>query len=134
MQDITKELAELWLELDDIEQVKKAKEARYKELAATLKSTLELLDVEKLEAHGFLFYKKNSTSVKLPETMEQKQALFEYLRTLGLFDEIVSVNSRTLNKLYKDQAELAAKEGNFDFKIPGVGEPTSFTTLELRRK
>jgi len=90
--------------------------------------------MDSVKAHGFLFYKQTSTSVTTPKTSEEKQALFEFLQSKGIFLEIASVNSQTLNSFYKSLAAEAEEQGNYDFKMPGVGEPTTYTSLKLRRQ
>jgi hypothetical protein len=83
--------------------------------------------------HGYLFFKEEKSSVVTPKTIEEKQALFDYLQEKGLFLEMASVNSQTLNALYKYLAAQAAEEGILEFKLPGVPEPTTYTNLKLRR-
>lgn len=131
---LTKEAADLKLELEQAEAVVSKVKERYNAVTNTILKTLELMDMDSVKAHGFLFYKQTSTSVTTPKTAEEKEALFKFLADKGIFLEIASVNSQTLNSLYKSLAAEAADEGNYDFKIPGVGEPTSYTSLKLRRQ
>lgn len=132
--DLTKEAADLKLELEHAETLVSKIKERYNAVTNTILQTLELMDLDSIKAHGFLFYKQNNTSVTTPKTAEDKKLLFEFLESKGIFLDIASVNSQTLNSLYKSLAAEAADEGNFDFKIPGVGEPTTYTTLKLRRQ
>lgn len=131
---LTKEAAELKSELEHAETLVSKIKERYNAVTNTILQTLELMDLDSIKAHGFLFYKHNNTSVTTPKTVEDKKLLFDFLEKRGIFMEIASVNSQTLNALYKSLAAEAADEGNFDFKLPGVGEPTTYTTLKLRRQ
>ena len=94
---------------------------------------LEALEIDSVKAHGFNFYKEESMSVKTPKTLEEKEEFFNYLRSQGVFNELVSVNSRTLNSFYKSMAEKAAEDGVLDFKMPGIEEPVPYTKLKMRR-
>lgn len=99
----------------------------------------ELRDIEKrLEATLEYFGKdgwdskygkveiRKRTSVKTPKTEEDKRALFAWLEEKGIFWSTTSVNSQTLNALYKAEFEA----GND--KIPGIGEPEIYSTVILK--
>lgn len=131
--DATKELAYLKLQIEAQEATTKQLKDRFAILSAEVLKTLELAEVDSIKAHGFTFYKETKSSVTTPKTNEEKQQLFEFLQNRGIFLDTVSVNSMTLNALYKSLAEDAAKEGILDYRMPGVGEPTTYTTLKLRR-
>lgn len=131
---LTLKASQLKQELDLAETKIKLVKDEYNAVTNTILKTLELMDMDSVKAHGFLFYKQTSTSVTTPKTAEEKELLFKFLADRGIFLEIASVNSQTLNSLYKSLAAEAADEGNYDFKIPGVGEPTSYTSLKLRRQ
>lgn len=73
-------------------------------------------------------------SVRQPKDPEEREKFFNYLREKGLFEDMVSVNSMTLNAYYKQELETARQEGNFDFAIPGLSEPTVVEYVTLRRK
>ena len=93
----------------------------------------ESLEVDSFNAHGFTFYTQNKESVRIPKDEESKAAFFEWLKEQGLFDSMISVNSQTLNSLYRAKSEEALKEGVLDFRIPGIDEPTTYKQLGMRR-
>jgi len=72
-------------------------------------------------------------SVRTPKTPDEKEAFKEYLEEKGALD-LLSINSRTLQSLYKEEMEAALEEGNIDFSMPGVGEPTFTETLTMRKQ
>lgn len=72
-------------------------------------------------------------SIKTPKTAEDRLAFFGYLKELGLYDEMISVNSATLNSFYKDQFTQAKERGDADFKIPGLLEETITPILWFRK-
>lgn len=75
-------------------------------------------------------YIKNNFSVKTPKTEEEKLALFNWMNEKGIFEKYATVNSMSLNSLYRS---LLESEGP-DFKMPGVEDPTHYATLEIRSK
>lgn len=94
---------------------------------------LEASEIDSVKMNGFNFYVEEKESVKVPKTLEDKLALFEYLRSLGLFDEMVSMNSMTLNSFYKTMSEEALAKGILEFRMPGVEAPTSYKQLKMRK-
>lgn len=115
-----------------------------KDLEMEAKKAKELLTKMKLKLHDYLtvfgkskyandhgtFYTQTKFSVSTPKTPEEKEALFAFLKEKGIYAQYATVNSRSLQTLYKSFLE---SEGE-DFKMPGVGEPKSFTELRFRKK
>lgn len=62
--------------------------------------------------------------VKLPADDAAWDALFEHLKAVGDYDDLVGVNSASLNTWYNKKFEEAAATGNEDFQVPGLQEPT----------
>lgn len=77
---------------------------------------------------------KNIFSVSLPKTPEAKKEFFDYLKTKGIFEDLISVHSKTLNAFYKTELEIANQENKIDFKIPGLDEPFHKQSLSFKRK
>lgn len=73
------------------------------------------------------------TSVKTPKTSAQKEAFYEFLKTLGVYEQMITVNSATLNSFYKEQLELARERGDDDFTVPGLDEVTISPILSFTR-
>ena len=74
-------------------------------------------------------------SVKTPKTPEEKRAFFSWIENnLGeqARDIYMTVNSRTLNSLYKEQSELAAQRGEV-LTIDGLENPITVTKLSFRK-
>jgi hypothetical protein len=134
------DLKELTAKAEDLKEMVEKAKANLKVIADEFESvkneilrTITLLNLDSIKGSGYLFFQKNHSSVSTPKTMEDKMLLFEYLQQRGIFNEMVGVNSQTLNKLYKDEAEAALKEGKLEFNLPGVAEPVPYVTLEMRK-
>jgi hypothetical protein len=76
---------------------------------------------------------KNNKSVSQPQTPEDKEAFFDYLREQGIFEDMVSVNSRTLSSWANKEIEAKEKEGVFGWTPPGLRAPTEFQSLSVRK-
>ncbi len=111
-----------------------------------LKKALADADRQILQAltdHGLKNFKSSEglvslvrkSSVTTPKTPEEKQAFDAWLQAKGEDWKwsYTSYNSASINALYKQEFEKAKEEGDFDFAIPGIGEPT-FSEHISRRK
>lgn len=118
-----------------------ALEAQIKEVNAELEGLKEkllmfLTDLDKTSYDSSIgkISVKNIFTVALPKTPEQKGQFFGYLKERGIFEDLVSVHSKTLNAFYKQEQEAALQEGKIDFKIPGLDEPYFKQSLSFKRK
>ena len=73
-------------------------------------------------------------SVTQPENLDEKLKLFSYLRDQGCFEEMVSVNSRTLSSWASREIEAKEKEGIFGWAPPGLKPASEHKTLSVRKK
>jgi hypothetical protein len=98
---------------------------------------LEMEHVERLETLGKTSYKSDigTFSFRYEESFkidpENKSLFFEFLKKRAIFEEMISVNSRTLNSFAKQEALHAEEEGILDFNLPGLikSEPVARTSL-----
>ncbi len=126
-------MAKLKTEITNLETDLKLKEGEFAAAGESLQKIMEAAGVDSFKSHGFTFFLEERTSVKTPKTVEDKRALFEFLKEKEIFDEIASVNSQTLNALYRSLSEEAASNGVLEFKMPGVEAPTVYTNLKMRK-
>lgn len=98
-------------------------------LAATKKEKYHVADVG-------LVFTATRTSVTTPKNIEDKQKLFDYIEEKygrETLMDYLSVNSQRLNSFFKQEDDLATQDGIADFKLPGVGDPASFTQLRFKK-
>ena len=92
--------------------------AKYKDQQLKIIAALEELQLTSYKSKfGNISYRYVST-FKTPKTPEQREAFFSFLQEKGIFDQMITVNSRTLNSWAK-QEELANPDV-LDFRIPGL--------------
>lgn len=77
--------------------------------------------------------KAQKLSVKTPKDPDSKAAFFTWLDSKGIKDQILTINSKTLNSLYEAEFESAKQAGAEEFSIPGIEAPTVFAQLQMRK-
>jgi len=114
-----------------------------KELYGTVKE-LELKIISLMESAGKKRYVAEgigqislteTLSVTTPKTPEQKASFFNWLKQEMGEDGYLAyatVNSASLNKLYKEKVEEYGDRGEI-LEIEGLSAPTSFTKLSMRK-
>ena len=73
------------------------------------------------------------SSVKVPKDPEAKAQFFAYLEAKGIKEDLLTVNSMTLNSFYKAEKEAAIAAGAEEFSIPGLEAPTAYFQLQMRK-
>ena len=66
--------------------------------------------------------------------LSEGDQFFAYLKDRGLFDSVITVNSQTLNKLYRTELEAAFGRGEIDFQFPGIEPPTPYFDVQIRSR
>lgn len=108
---------------------------KYSEKQNRVRGMLESLNKTSYKASAGTFSFSLTDSYKTPKTLEQKEAFFTYLKEKNIFDEMITVNSKSLNSYAAKEIELQYDQGNFDFTIPGLekGEPAYRCSLRKNK-
>lgn len=120
-------------EIEAQEEVVSKLKAEMEEMKAKLTQHLNDFDKTSYESAFGKIYTSQIMTVPIPKTPESKKEFFEYLKDKGL-DNMITVNSQTLNSWYRTEYKLAQEEGNINFKIPGLEEPFVKQTISFRKK
>ena len=116
----------------------KADEAEKKAAEENKKLTkMENKILEYLEALGRTSYdapigkftRETRYSVKLPQG-EDKEKFFEYLKERGVFEDMVHMNSKTLQSFYRTEMEAHADIPGW--KVPGCADPTGQVIVKFK--
>lgn len=76
---------------------------------------------------------KDSWRVNMPENDIEKAKLFDHLRERGIFDKYATVNSNSLNALYRADWDAAKEHGEgMTFAMPGVPAPKFDKKLDFK--
>lgn len=127
------EVARLRREKEAAEGIAEQAKAAYKKAGDELLKILEAEEIDKISAHGFSFSIVEQSSVKVPKEIEAKKEFFKFLRDRDLFWSHVSINSQTLNSLYKTLEKEAIKNGQLEFSVPGLEAPSTYKELRMRK-
>lgn len=116
----------------------KAEEAKvyaeeYRALEEAMLKVLDACELERFDTDDCTISVAARSSVRVPKGREDKEAFFDYLRERGIYDDLVTVNSQTLNAFYREEEEKAVADGAIEFSIPGL-VATQYQTLQVRKK
>jgi len=130
----------LGLQLIDVDEEIKGLEAQLKTLQEKKRDISERIihvlkeyDKTNYQIGGKKLILSQRATVPTPKTEEEKRALFAWLEEKGIYWQYASVNSQSLNALYKAERDAAVERQDLDFKIPGVGEENIQWTLSIRK-
>jgi len=75
------------------------------------------------------------TSFKVPKLEEDRAIFFEKLKEMGVYEDMITVNSATMNGFLKDEYKAAEARGEdmVVYRFPGVEPPTVSVTASLRK-
>ena len=135
-----KELNRLCTEFREIKEKKAELEKEISSLNAQnggiqnkILETLEEFGMKNFTGDFGTVSQKKNYSVKHPKDPFQKTAFFNYLKEDGVFEEMVTVNSRTFTSWVKKEIEAKEEEGLFGWCPPGVDAPEIIKTISLRK-
>jgi hypothetical protein len=122
-------------ECEECEKVLDSKKAILAKMQAKMISVLEKFGRSNYAIPGSgMLIKSERLTVTLPKTPDDREAFYQYLKEKNLFEDLVTVNSMTLNAFYKKEFDIAAEEGRaVGFKIPGISDPKTIVTLNVRK-
>lgn len=107
---------------------------KFQEVSSKAAFMLADMEIDKLQTPSGTFSYGYEESYRTPKTPEQKAAFYAYLKEKGLFDDMISVNSRSLNSFAKAEEAAALQEGIFDFQIPGLEKGKAVLKPIMRKK
>jgi hypothetical protein len=116
------------------EKIKAAKEVLDKQKAEVM-AILKKYNKEKYPVDGLGVVRiAKRWSWKVPQDMQAKKKFFDYLKKEGIFMELVSVNSQTLNSYCKKAYEVQKELGNVDWNPDGLESPTLTEKLQIAKR
>ncbi len=109
-----------------------AESKKLEEMKAKVLAYMEQSGLEKQHIPGYgTLYTISRFTVKVPQG-DAKLSFFEYLKGRGIFETLATIHSQTLNSWYSDELDEAVKQGNVDFKIPGIDEAKNSKSLGFK--
>ena len=116
--------------VDSVNDELKRQEEKLHKMDAKLIEYLESLGRSSYDSPYGKISREVRFSVKLPQG-EDKAKFFEYLKEKGVFEDMVHMNSRTLQTFYR--AEMEANKATPGWKVPGCGDPTGQVIVKFKK-
>ena len=131
MTELTQKIFERRSKLDELKEIVKQHTGELEKLKAKAIAHLDAAQLKTFKTAEGKITAVDKFSVKVPRDPEAKAQFFDYLRDKGIFENMITVNSNTLNGYYKQELEIAVQQGNVDFSIPGLEEPKAYKMLSI---
>lgn len=117
---------------DEANDVYKAHKEELDQLEDLLLMVMEKLDLKTFKSDERMFIRTEKESLTIPQG-DEKIAFFDYLKSVGHFEALATVNSATLNSWYKEENKAAKERGEPYAAIPGLAIPTLRIGLTVRK-
>jgi len=124
--ELVNEIAEI--ELKSIKPLK----TELHQLDQRILATLKHHNKNNYRARLGMVSKAEKFSVKFPKNPDAKLELIGYMGQ-EQYIEMSNINYQTFNSWYKQKLDSATEEGDLDFKVAGVEEPTYVEYLQRRK-
>jgi len=119
----------------EIDQIELTVKALNKELKTLEEKALSLLEGMGLKSYPSPFgtvTARETWRVNVPQG-DNREKFFSFLKDKGL-GAMMTVNSNTLNSYFNKEWQAAIDSGRaMEFSIPGIGEPSRYVSLSLRK-
>lgn len=134
LEKICKQFADKKAEIEVLETQVKSLKAEQEDLQQIISTHLDSLEKSSYDSAVGKVVAKDIFTVSSPKTPEAREKFFAYLKEKGVFDDLISINSKTLNAFYKAEKKIADENQQLEFNIPGLDEPYYKRTISLTRK
>ena len=137
LEELMKQYRELEDEKDTKEALVKDVNVRIQEVKGKILSFLESSGLQSAKTAYGSPYVREIKSAKLPETQEQKDALYQWLVERDgqvNADALYTINSRTLQSIINKEIEARKEAGNPDHSIPGIESINTHFDVGIRAK
>lgn len=117
----------------NLDKKKKEATANKEEMQELMGHLMDLLEVTSYKSKSGTITKSEQPNYRLPQDDDSRKKFFSYLKEKGLYDQLITVNSRSLQSFVKQEVELAEAEDNFGFLPDGIEETEYRTVYSLRK-
>ena len=118
---------------DELKDKASEEHEKLEQLQAKIITTLESLEMDSYKSKSGNFSYRYEESFQTPKDLESKKAFFDYLKEKGVYDTMISVNSKTLNAFAKEEIKVAEARGELDFQIPGLVKSAPVARATMRK-
>jgi glycyl-tRNA synthetase beta subunit len=133
MDELCRKYAQLKHEKEEIEAVLKDKSEEIRDVQMQLNAVLELMELGSFKSKHGTIIRSERWSVRTPKDPDSKKAFFDFLKERDLYDQMITVNSQTLNALYNQERKALNAEGKENPVWPGIEPGEVSYTISLRK-
>lgn len=132
--ELAEQMFRMKVERDEAEKEFEEKKSKLHEAGLRMREMLQAAGLESFKHPRGSVFLETRTTVKVPADPAAKQLLFNYFREKGIFDAYVTFNANSLSAWYRAERELAEKQGNYGFAVPGITEvnETQYTKVSVK--
>lgn len=124
LDELLQKMADKEKEIDALTEVLTNHNKEFTQLKFRAVAFLQELDRDNYSAPAGKIEMKDQWRVNLPKTDQDKMLFFDFLKEQGIFEKMATVNSNSLNSLYRSYWEDAKAKGEgMTFGLPGIGAP-----------
>lgn len=98
---LVEERVDLQFEKDEVEVKKKEINEKIGKIDDSINKILRAANLDKFSHPRGTIILEDKESVKVPQDPESRELFFDWLRDEGLYDQYITVNSQSINSLYK---------------------------------
>ncbi len=123
---------EIRSEIKKLDEQKKNLNEELSNLSSQIIAELEDNEMERIDTDLGTFSYRYRSNFQVPKDDESRKAFFAYLKDKGVYEQLITVNSRTLNS-WAVQEEQNSEE--LDFQIPGLkkSDPVAIPFLGTKK-
>lgn len=98
-----------------------------------LGNLMDKLEITSYKSKSGTISKNEQPNYRLPQDDDSRKKFFSYLKEKGVYDTMITINSRSLQSYIKQEVELMELDGKFD-ELPDGIEETEYRTVYSLRK
>jgi hypothetical protein len=129
-----KDSFDLKVKIDELESLVDVEKTALEKIKFRMSAVLAEHNMKYFKTEFGAITRKAEFSVKVPKLQADREAFFAYLRERELFDQMIAVNSKTLNSYVKEQRDAAIAEGILEFSIPGIEPGIEIYRISMTKK
>ena len=145
LNQLVEQRVDLQFDKDDLKAQESEINKKIGEIDDSINQILKAADLQKFSHPRGTISLETKQSVKVPQNPEAKEKFFHWLRDEGLYDQYVTVNSQSVNSLFKTyranflaEAEASGKPEDLakalNFCPPGIEPPSPYERVKLSGK
>ena len=133
LEEVTKACYDFKKEASEFDKLKKEANINKDVVQSLLGDLMDKLEITSYKSKSGTISKKEEPNYRLPQDDDSRKKFFSYLKEKGVYDTMITINSRSLQSYIKQEVELMENEDIFG-ELPDGIEETEYRTVYSLRK